>query len=60
MTDKSKKNEGPQRSKSGWKIYFDGEEEEYLRRKAREEGYKTPQERLRHKVRIERLNDKKK
>jgi len=62
MADKPKKREGPQKPKNnwrGWKIYFDDDTEEWLRNKAREEGYKTPQERVRDKVRQEKLRDKK-
>lgn len=63
MADKPKTKEGLQKTKTGnwrgWKIYFDGDTEEWLRKKAREEGYKTAQERVRDKVRQEKLKDKK-
>lgn len=58
MANKPKTTEEPQIGKHGWKIYFTPEEVKYLRRKAREEGFKTAQERLRNQVRLERLAEK--
>lgn len=55
MADRAKKDEGPQKPKNGWKIYFTAEEVRYLEGEARRLGYRSAQKYVEDKFRQERL-----
>lgn len=58
--DRQKTAEEPQHSKSGFKIYFDAETEQWLRKKAKDLEFRSPQDMIHEKVRQARIKDKRK